>query len=162
MTAAIDIAGQKYGRLTPLEIVERGDRRHWLCRCDCGAEVTVMQVSLRTGNTSSCGCLRREATAEQNKKLKKTHGQTNSREYRSWKAMKNRCMRPADQAFRRYGGRGITVCERWMTFEHFVADMGARPEGTTLDRINPDGNYEPGNCRWATWSVQNTNKRKKK
>ena len=92
----------------------------------------------------------------------RSHGQVGTGAYSSWQAMRARCLNPNNREYLRYGGRGITVCERWQSFENFLADMGLRPEGLTLDRINPDGNYEPGNCRWATWTEQRVNQRRMK
>lgn len=90
-----------------------------------------------------------------------THNQHQSRTYRSWSSMKSRCQNPKSTSYKYYGARGVTVCSRWESFENFFEDMGERPEGTSLDRIDPHGNYEPGNCRWATSAEQNRNKRSK-
>lgn len=163
MTLAIDITGHRYGRLVALQLApqQRG-RRMWKCRCDCGREVVVDQAAMRFGNSASCGCLKIEATIASNRVLKRTHGhklQHATPEYRSWQAMKARCLNPNAHAYERYGGAGITVCDRWLKFENFLADMGPRPVGTSLDRINNAGNYEPGNCRWATRSQQSKNRK---
>lgn len=129
----------------------------WRCACDCGAALVVKKAYLISGDTASCGCLRREKAAA----LKKSHGKAHSGStYDIWVLMRQRCNNPNANGFRYYGGRGIAVCQRWDSFEAFLHDMGERPPGLTLDRINPDGNYEPGNCRWATWETQNRNKRK--
>lgn len=90
------------------------------------------------------------------------HGMHSTRTYKSWDAMKQRCLNPKQKSFPSYGGRGISICPRWMSFESFLADMGERPSGTTIDRIDVNGNYEPSNCRWATPSQQNSNQRKRR
>ena len=158
---ALDLTGQRFGRLTVIERAHlhrlpsgQGAWR-WRCRCTCGNESFPISADLRNGSVRSCGCLRAEGNA-------KTHGLTSngkrSPEYRSWEAMKRRCSNPKVTGFKRYGGRGIRVCSRWHSFENFLADMGPRPEGTTLDRFpDNDGNYEPGNVRWATRSEQGNN-----
>lgn len=157
-----DLTGQVFGRLTVLEVAFRkSGKQYWLCRCECGKELATRGTSLVLGIARSCGCLKIDMLASQ----AKTHGHSGqgpSPTYITWRGMKTRCNNPKHRRYSDYGGRGIKVCERWMDFNNFLADMGERPEGLTLDRIDPNGNYEPGNCRWATDSVQQTNKRKKK
>src|SRR5688500_15251515 len=157
----VDLSGQRFGRLLVQEFSHSAaDRRsHWICLCDCGAVITSPANNLRNGNTASCGCLRREVTAAN----ARTHGHSpttgRSPEYQSWTAMHARVRSLKGSRWRDYGSRGITVCERWVSFENFLADMGPRPAGTTLDRINNDGHNEPDNCRWATRSQQVANRR---
>lgn len=130
------------------------------CRCSCGGEVVVEENKLRCGNTKSCGCLVREMGA----RWKGTHGHRSrtkySRTYNCWSSMKQRCYNPKTKEFRLYGARGIKVCERWLnSFDNFLADMGEAPPGLTLDRVRSEGDYEPGNCRWADWDTQERNRR---
>jgi hypothetical protein len=127
-----------------------------LARCDCGREKSVMANHLKTNRTTSCGCARAEMLSAR----RKTHGMTESREYRAWCHMKERCLNPNTEGFEFWGGRGIKVCERWMnSFESFFEDMGACPTGYTLDRRETDGHYEPGNCRWLDIQGQQNNRR---
>lgn len=158
----IDITGQVFGRLKVLNCTQKANRSKgisttkFLCECECGNIKEIARDSLISGATKSCGCLCKEI----NKKNFTTHGQTkNSKTYMSWRAMKERCNNINNKRYNSYGGKGITVCLRWeMSFENFLEDMGERPEGFTLDRIDPNGGYSKDNCRWADLSTQAYNK----
>ena len=159
---AESIAGRRFGRLV---VVQRhastGKNSRWECRCDCGNPTVVFGANLRRGMTSSCGCLEREARATG---PNRTHGACGTPTYGVWAGMLSRCNQPKNSAWKYYGGRGIKVCERWsgpMGFANFLADVGERPSSNlSIDRF-PDnnGNYEPGNVRWATTQQQAMNKR---
>lgn len=149
-------AAERFGRLTTLrEDGRRFGQCLWLCRCDCGGTITTLASSLRTRHTRSCGCLVREGVVAR----LSTHGLSRHPIYNVWVGMYRRCYEPSSDNYKHYGGRGITICDRWHSIEKFVADMAPRPDGGELDRRDNDGNYEPSNCRWATRSGQMANTR---
>lgn len=159
-----DLTGQKFGRLEVKEFMGKTKRGEslWGCLCDCGSMRKVLGYSLESGNTKSCGCLRTDNTKIANTKHGHNRRGLTSKTYTKWIRIQQRCYNPKASHYEYYGGRGIKVCDRWLGengFEHFLADMGVCPDGMSLDRIDNDGNYEPGNCRWATHKTQMNNTR---
>lgn len=153
----VDLAGRRFGRWAVLGL--SGDRSgrlyKWTCRCDCGTVRDVVSATLVNGASQSCGCLHREMARE----LNTVHGGKGTPEYRAWKHMRERCNNPNDKRYENYGGRGIRVCDRWNDFTAFMSDLGPRPSRRhSIERIDVNGHYEPGNVKWATVKEQARNK----
>lgn len=161
-----NLLNQRFNRLTVAERApsDKYGNSRWRCICDCGKERVAKGMELKAGKIKSCGCSKLEATVARNI-AGTTHGHTKggvcSRTFVSWACMRGRCKYPSDKQWKYYGGRGITVCERWESFENFLADMGERPPGRTLDRIDTDKGYGPTNCKWSTPLEQRANQRRK-
>lgn len=163
-----DISGQRFGRLIAVSKSHQNSKGewYWLCICTCGLTKSVLGGKLRSGRTQSCGCLHADRMAE----IKTTHGHTSKKNgnhptgiYQIWSSMLKRCNNQNATNYARYGGRGISVCKQWHSFEFFLKDMGDRPfDGAQIDRIDNNGNYKPGNCRWVTPKENNRNTRRNK
>lgn len=168
----LNLAGQIFGAWTVISYAGRNNNKQpsWNCKCSCGTERIVVGQTLRCGLTNSCGCqhsarITKAKTKHGGAIKKKREGDEQNRRsmnaewrqeitYRRWLSMKKRVTDTSPQVWQYYGAKGITVCDRWKKFENFLEDMGKCPDGLSLDRIDPNGNYEPSNCRWATWSQQ--------
>jgi hypothetical protein len=161
-----DLRDQRFGRLLVIMLDKHGETENtWICQCDCGERKITRSRLLLSGKTRSCGCWRKEA-AKKLLPLNITHGDARKHrriEYKTWGSMIQRCTNPHDSSYPRYGGRGIKVCSEWLkSYEQFRKDMGRKPKPYSfysLDRLDNNGNYEPGNCRWATVLQQANNKR---
>lgn len=151
--------GDSFGRLT---VVSKGKisgrNRYWICKCECGVTKEICYSSLSRGSTNSCGCLNSELASSRRVK----HGLSKTEIYDVWVNMKSRCLNQSNKSFHNYGGRGIKVCERWMQFDNFFADMGEPPARHEIDRIDNDGDYLPSNCKWSTKQEQCENRRSNK
>lgn len=157
MAKVIDLTGQRFGRLM---VMHRIGGRSWSCHCDCGKQRAFKSDNLRRGLTRSCGCLRTELLVCRSVLHGHYTENYKSPTYQSWAAMIQRCENGNHNSFARYGGRGVSICERWRDdFKDFLQDMGPRQNGHTLDRIDNDRGYEPSNCRWATYRTQRLNQR---
>lgn len=153
MSKVDDVTGKRFGRLV---VSERSGtykaRATWLCQCDCGKTTIVTGHDLRSGETTSCGCYKLTRHRK--------HGQYRTPEFAVWVQIRQRCNNPTCHGYPNYGGRGISVCERWNDFSAFIEDMGPKPSPIhSIDRTNNDGNYEPGNCTWAIPTTQSRNRR---
>jgi len=160
-----DIKGQRFGMLVASEYVQCSEKNkerlgRWKCVCDCGGVIYRSSYYLTSGETHHCGCQHWSTRPNPNCSLDGEHVDSHSTEYRVWAYMIQRCSNPRNDGFKNYGGRGISVCVRWKEFSNFLLDMGRRPVGKTLDRIDNNGNYCKENCRWSTASEQSRNTRR--
>lgn len=168
MGKAINLAGMRFSRLVGVECIglDNSGKRRWLFSCDCGGRIVANGSDVKSGKVVSCGCKRAEqakingAGGRVKIKSNRNHGLSSLPVYHVWKAMRQRCINPNSKDYPDYGARGVSVCERWNDPRNFIADMGERPEGASIDRIDTNGNYEPSNCRWATAHEQRMNQRR--
>ena len=157
-----DLTGMRFHRWSVRSFagMKGTEGAYWNCVCDCGAESEVKSGNLRSGKSKSCGCFNLAQIRKRNTKHAHANRGAKTPEYQTWCRMMKRCYTPSDPRYHYYGGRGISVCMRWHSYPSFFSDMGPRPSPKhSIDRINNDGNYEPGNCRWATALQQQNNRR---
>jgi len=161
MPKLIDLTGEQFGRLVVLRYAGKNNngRTQWLCKCNCENEKIIVGYHLKSGDTKSCGCLRVEKTIKRLTKHGHSTRAKTSKTYRSWYSIIQRCTNPNNKDYHSYGGRGITICKRWMKFENFLKDMGEMPKGHQIDRVNNDKGYCRSNCRLVTSKINNRNKR---
>lgn len=160
--AALNLTGRRFGRLVALERGEnsKAGKSRWLCQCDCGSAPTlVIGGNLQSGISTSCGCVRKERALAATMSHGHTRGRKISPSYNTWRGMISRCGNPSDKSYPYYGGRGVTVCDRWQSFESFLEDMGDRPAGSEIDRKDNSGPYEKENCHWVTRQQNGRNRR---
>jgi hypothetical protein len=160
----MDIAGRRFGRITVISLSHINKNSYWHCKCDCGNEFIAIGNNMIRGKQVSCGCFKKELTGE----LRRTHGETKTRFYQIWAKMKSRTLNKNDGRYGDYGGRGISIHEKWVDYQNFKSDMYASylkhinefgEYNTTIDRVDNDGNYCKDNCKWATYKEQNANRR---
>lgn len=153
----VDIFGRRFGQLLVVGYSRSDKNAYWFCRCDCGAMIEVMGTALRSGNSKSCGHDRQKNAVEASREKSTIHGMEGSATYRSWRSMKDRCLSHTHKSNKYY--KNVSICDQWLSFVGFFSDMGERPEGMTLDRVDNSKGYNKGNCRWASPKQQANNRR---